>query len=201
MYLCRKFSEKVELSEQQYWPLINKGDKNAFEIVFKSYYQSLCNYACSIIKDIDESEEVVQNIFYNIWNKRETLEIQGPIKSYLYRAVHNDCLNKLKHAKVKSMYAEDYKKTASEGYEDASKTIQAKELGTQINEAIESLPDQCGKVFKLSRFENLKYSEIAEQLNISVKTVEVHMGKALKILREKLKDHLPILIWLLLINC
>ncbi|MEO6304779.1 MAG: RNA polymerase sigma-70 factor [Bacteroidia bacterium] len=192
----------MALSEQQYWQLISKGDKSVFETVFKTYYQSLCNYACSIIKDTDESEEVVQNIFYNIWNKREQLEISGPIRSYLYRAVHNDCLNKLKHAKVKTMYAEDYKKSADGSFDDASKVLQAKELGAQINAAIESLPEQCGKVFKLSRFENLKYAEIAEQLNISVKTVEVHMGKALKILREKLKEHLPVLIWLLFIhNC
>jgi RNA polymerase sigma-70 factor (family 1) len=190
----------VELSEQQYWQLISEGDKNAFEQLFKTYYTPLCNYACSLIKDIDESEEVVQNMFYNIWNKREALQINNSVKSYLYRAVHNDCLNKIKHGKIKSVYAEDYKKSADASFEDASKTLQAKELGKQINEAIASLPEQCGIVFKLSRFENLKYTEIAEHLNISVKTVENHMGKALKIMRERLKDHLHLLIWLLFIN-
>lgn len=194
------FSEKVELSEQQYWQLISEGDKNAFEQVFKAYYKPLCNYACSIIKDIDESEEVVQNMFYNLWNKREAIQINSSVKSYLYRAAHNDCLNKIKHGKIKSVYAEDYKKSADAGFEDASKALQAKELGKQINEAIASLPEQCGIVFKLSRFENLKYTEIAEQLNISVKTVENHMGKALKIMRERLKEHLHLLIWLLFIN-
>lgn len=190
----------MELSEQQYWQLIREGDKNAFEQLFKTYYKPLCNYACSLIKDIDESEEVVQNMFYNIWNKREALQINNSVKSYLYRAVHNDCLNKIKHGKIKSAYAEDYKKSADASFEDVSKTLQAKELGKQINEAIASLPEQCGIVFKLSRFENLKYTEIAEHLNISVKTVENHMGKALKIMRERLKDHLHILIWLLFIN-
>jgi len=190
----------VELNEEQYWQLISEGDKNAFERMFKAYYKPLCNYACSIIKDIDESEDVVQNMFYNLWHKRETIQINTSVKSYLYRAVHNDCLNKIKHGKIKSIYVEDYKKSADASFEDASKALQAKELGKQINEAIASLPEQCGNVFKLSRFENLKYSEIAMQLNISVKTVENHMGKALKILRERLKDHLPVLVWLLFIH-
>ncbi len=190
----------MELNEQKYWQLIKEGDKSAFEQLFKTYYKPLCNYTCSIIKNIDESEEVVQNMFYNLWNKRETIQINSSVKSYLYRAVHNDCLNKIKHGKIKSAYAEDYKKSTDGSLEDASKIVQAKELGKQINEAIASLPEQCGVVFKLSRFENLKYSEIAEQLNISVKTVENHMGKALKIMRERLKEHLYLLIWLLLIN-
>ncbi|MBA2611974.1 MAG: RNA polymerase sigma-70 factor [Bacteroidetes bacterium] len=186
----------MQLNEQQYWQLISEGDKNVFENVFRTYYQPLCNYACSVIKDIDESEEVVQNLFYNICAKRETIQVTGSLKSYLYRAVHNDCLNKIKHIKVRTQYADDYKNNMNGSFDDASKTLQAKELGKQINEALDALPEQCGIVFKLSRFENLKYSEIAEQLNISVKTVENHMGKALKILREKLKDHLPAVFWL-----
>ena len=190
----------MQLSEQQYWKLISNGDKAAFEHVFKSYYQQLCNYAGTLIKDLDEAEEVVQNAFFNIWNKRESLEINVSLKSYLYRVVHNDCLNKLKHGKVRVMYAEDYKSSMAGGFDDSAKVLDAKELNLQINDAIDALPEQCGHVFKLSRFENLKYSEIAEQLGISVKTVENHMGKALKILRERLKDYLPLLIWLLFID-
>lgn len=190
----------MQLSEQQYWQLISQGDKKAYEQVFTTYYQPLCNYACSMLKDIDEAEEVVQNTFFNIWNKREVLQISTSIKSYVYRAVHNDCLNKIKHGKVRAVYAEDYKSTMTGGYSDSAQLLHAKELGKQINEAITSLPEQCGIVFKLSRFENLKYSEIAEQLNISVKTVENHMGKALKMLRQQLKDYLPLVMWLFFVN-
>lgn len=186
----------VQLSEQQYWQLISNGDKSAFEHVFKTYYQPLCNYACTLIKDLDEAEEVVQNTFFNIWNKRTALQITSSLKSYLYRAVHNDCLNKLKHGKVRVMYAEDYKSSMAGGFHSSSQLLDGKELNVQINEAINALPEQCGLVFKLSRFEELKYSEIATHLNISVKTVENHMGKALKILREKLKDYLPLVLWL-----
>jgi RNA polymerase sigma-70 factor (family 1) len=190
----------VQLTEQQYWQLISEGDKKAYERVFKTYYQSLCNYACSLLKDIDEAEEVVQNVFFNIWNKREELQISTSIKSYVYRAVHNDCLNKIKHGKVRRMYAEDYKSSMGGGFQDSAKVLEAKELGKQINEAIATLPEQCGLVFKLSRFENLKYSEIAEHLDISVKTVENHMGKALKILRVQLKDYLPLVAWIFFVN-
>jgi RNA polymerase sigma-70 factor (family 1) len=190
----------VQLNEQQYWQLISQGDKKVYEELFKAYYQPLCNYACSMLKDIDEAEEVVQTIFFNIWNKRESLQISTSVKSYVYRAVHNDCLNKIKHGKVRAVYAEDYKSTMSGGSSNSEKLLEAKELNRQINEAIAGLPEQCGLVFKLSRFENLKYSEIAEQLEISVKTVENHMGKALKILRVQLKDYLPLVIWLFFIH-
>lgn len=148
---------------------------------------------------MDEAEETVQNMFFNLWGKREQLEISS-VKAYCYRAVHNECLNKIKHGKIKMSYAEDYKKIADQKQDSPAKILHAKELSAQIQEAIESLPEQCQAVFRLSRFEHLKYSEIAEQLGISVKTVENHMGKALKLLREKLKDYLPLLIWLIFIN-
>lgn len=189
----------MQPNDQQYWHLISKGDKPAFEQAFRAYYRSLCNYAMPLIKDKDEAEEVVQNVFFNIWNKRESIQVTTSLKSYLYRAVHNDCLNKLKHVKVRTVYADDYRKSSAGSFESASDTLQTKELGMKINTAIDSLPEQCGNVFRLSRFENLKYGEIAERLEISVKTVENHMGKALKILREQLKDYLPALFWLLFI--
>lgn len=187
----------MQLSEPQYWQLISEGDKAAFEQVFRQHYQPLCRYAFPLIKDLDEAEEVVQHVFFNIWNKRAELQVSSSIKSYLYRAVHNDCLNRLKHEKIKSLYAEDYKKSHAGSFHDASKTLQAKELGRHIQQALDRLPEQCGQVFRLSRFGNLKYAEIAQQLGISVKTVENHMGKALKIMREQLKDYLPALLWLL----
>ncbi|MCX6182978.1 MAG: RNA polymerase sigma-70 factor [Bacteroidetes bacterium] len=201
MYLSGNFLNEMHLNEQQYWQFIREGDKKVFEQAFKTYYSPLCNYACSILKDMDEAEEVVQNLFYSIWNKRESLQITDSLKSYLYRATHNDCLNKLKHGKVRAMHAEEIKMTTGFHSDDASKDLQGKELAAQINTAIEALPEQCGIVFKLSRFEELKYSEIAAQLNISIKTVENHMGKALKLLRDSLKEYLPFWLLMLFLNC
>ena len=143
---------------------------------------------------MDEAEEVVQTVFYNLWNKRESLQVGTSIKPYLYRAVHNDSLNRIKHQKVRNAYAADYKSSAGQPMQGGTEPIVAKELKKEIDAALESLPEQCGLVFRMSRFEHLKYSEIAEQLNISVKTVENHMGKALKLMRERLKDYLQLLI-------
>jgi RNA polymerase sigma-70 factor (ECF subfamily) len=92
-------------------------------------------------------------------------------------------------------YAQDYKHTAQAGLDSSTQLLNAKELSVKIHEAIDSLPEQCGLIFRLNRFENKKYSEIASELGISVKTVENHMGKALKIMRERLKDYLPVIGW------
>lgn len=188
----------LQVSEQINWTAISRGDRQIFEHLFRTYYQVLCNYACTLVKDMDEAEEIVQNVFYTIWKKREELQI-GSLKSYLYRAVHNDAMNKLKHAKIKMNYAEDYRKTTGAGIDSASQTIDAKELSQKIHEAIGDLPEQCGLVFRLNRFENKKYAEIAAELGISIKTVENPMGKALRLMREKLKDYLPVIGWWLFI--
>ncbi len=180
---------------QEYWHRIRSGDKQVFEDLFRMYYKPLCGYAQTILKDLDEAEEAVQNLFFNLWSRRESLEINISVKSYLYRATHNDCLNRIKHGKVKLAYSQEVKAMAG-GTVNGEESIHARELHKRIGTAVSELPEQCGMVFKLSRFENLKYQEIAERLDISVKTVENHMGKALKLLREKLKDYLPGLLWL-----
>jgi RNA polymerase sigma-70 factor (family 1) len=189
----------LQISGTDTWQLIQQGDKKAYEEAFKTYYGMLCAYAMPIIRDKDEAEEVVQNVFYNLWAKRESLQVSVALKPYLYRSVHNECLNKIKHQKVKASYAGDYKASVLAGGSSPDR-LELKELGNTIEKALESLPEQCGIVFRMSRFEQLKYAEIAEKLGISVKTVEIHMGKALRILREKLKDYLPLVLWLLMIH-
>jgi RNA polymerase sigma-70 factor (family 1) len=179
---------------------LRKGDEVVFEMIFKDYYECLCNYANSIISDMDEAEEMVQGTFLALWEKRESIDIHTSVKSYLYQAVHNHCLNRLKHYQVRRLHSEHIKYHADASTEDSSQLLQGKELEKQIHEAITSLPDQCQTVFKLSRFENLTYSEIAQQLNVSVKTIENHMGKALRILREQLKEYLPVVLWFLFRN-
>lgn len=179
---------------------LQNGDELVYEQVFRDYYERLCNYANSIINDMDEAEEMVQNTFVILWEKRENIDIHTSVKSYLYQAVHNHCLNKLKHFKVRHAHNEHFKYHMESGVDNNSQQIIFDELEQEINAAIEELPTQCKHVFKLSRFENLTYAEIAEQLNISVKTIENHMGKALRILRIKLKDYLPILLWFLFRN-
>lgn len=188
------------LSEKELIQGLQTGNEAAFESIFRSYYVRLCNFAYSFLEDKDESEEVVQSTFLAIWEKHDSIDIQISLKSYLYRAVNNSCLNRIKHVKVKSAH-HDYAKSNEQVFDDdASENLISKELEHQIEVAINALPPKCAMVFRLSRFENLSYAEIAEQMDISVKTVENQMIKALKTLRVELKDYLPALIWLLFLR-
>jgi RNA polymerase sigma-70 factor (ECF subfamily) len=144
------------------------------------------------VQDRDEAEEIVQSTFLNVWEKRDNLAIHTGVKPYLYAMVRNACLNVLKHDKVKKQHAAMEMAVADRSAESVTRTVLATELEDRIYRAMDKLPEQCRLVFKLSRFEELKYQEIATQLNISVKTVENQMGKALRIMRDQLKDYLPL---------
>ncbi|MBL7861231.1 MAG: RNA polymerase sigma-70 factor [Cyclobacteriaceae bacterium] len=182
----------MDLSEKQVLDRLCEGDASAFEMIFKTYYQPLCRYAYSFLQDKEEAEEVVQASLITVWEKRQALSIETSLKSYLYRMVRNSCLNVIKHERVKQQHAAHELYVKEVAYESVAHKIQAAELETKIMQALKVLPEQCRLVFQLSRFEELKYQEIADQLQISVKTVENHMGKALKLMREQLKDYLPL---------
>ncbi|NJO68259.1 MAG: RNA polymerase sigma-70 factor [Bacteroidetes bacterium] len=185
------------LQEKDFADALQQGNMAVFEQVFRGYYERLCNYANTILNDMDEAEEIVQGTFLGLWEKRGQIRIHTALKSYLYQAVHNSCLNHLDHLKVRKAHREYFIRSTEEASETGAQTTLVRELEVQIEEAISALPPQCQHVFRLSRFEGLTYAEIAQQLNISVKTIENHMGKALRILREQLKDYLPLLLWFL----
>lgn len=176
---------------------LREGGITAFEMLFRTYYQPLCNYAYSFLRDREEAEEIVQSTFLLVWEKRDSLAIRTSVRPYLYAMVRNACLNVIKHDKIKRRYAGREIALAERSHDSVTHMVASNELENRIRLAMEELPEQCRMVFKLSRFEELKYAEIAGQLNISIKTVENHMGKALKIMREKLKDYLPLVIVLL----
>lgn len=187
----------MELTEQQHLQKLKNGDITVFEMFFRAYYQPLCNYAYTFVQDRDEAEEIVQSAFLSVWEKRESIEIRTSLKSYLYTMVRNACLNVIKHEKIKQKHIGEELATAERSYDSVSQRVNSSELETRIQVSMEKLPEQCRLIFKLSRFEELKYAEIADQLNISVKTVENQIGKALKIMREELKDYLPLIIVLM----
>lgn len=179
---------------------IQKGDEVAFESVFKAYYSRLCSYANTMLNDSEEAEEMVQNTFIVLWENRANVDIHTSLKSYLYRAVHNSCLNRIKHMKVRQEHSAYVLHTQEEEVESTSHMVMGNELQQQINVAIEQLPPQCKRVFTMSRYENLTYAEIAAHLEISVKAVDKQMVRALRILREQLKDYLPLILLLLLLK-
>jgi RNA polymerase sigma-70 factor (ECF subfamily) len=171
-----------------------KQDEAAFEQVFKEYFKNLHAYACTILKDEAAAEEIVQQVFFRLWERSDGLTISGSLAAYLYRSVHNGSLNYLKHQKVRAAYRQHAGYMKENANEHGGKNLSLKELETRLADALNELPEQCRTIFQLSRFEELRYKEIAERLNLSVKTVENQMGKALKILRTKLADYLIVTI-------
>jgi RNA polymerase sigma-70 factor (ECF subfamily) len=187
----------MEFQDEQIALLLSKKDEAAFEQVFKTHYKNLHAYAFTMLKDEDEAEETVQQVFFKLWERSEHLSFSGSIAAYLYRAVHNESLNFIKHQKVKAGHQLHVAYSMKNKMEYQGRMMR-KELENKFREALNELPEQCRTVFQLSRFEDMKYKEIADKLDISIKTVENHMGKALKLLRTKLVDFLPLLLILLL---
>lgn len=185
---------RMEPENQAITSLLAKRDESAFEQVFKTHFKSLHAYAFTILKDDAEAEEMVQQVFFKLWERTETLHITGSVTAYLYRAVHNESLNYLKHEKVKSNHRLHVAYSMKNEADSASKKLLGGELEQKLQAALNELPEQCRTIFQMSRFDEMKYREIADKLDISVKTVENQMGKALKLLRQKLVDFLPLLI-------
>jgi RNA polymerase sigma-70 factor (ECF subfamily) len=169
-------------------------DNNSFEELFRNYFTPLMLFARKIVVDEDDAREVVHKVFIALWEKREEMDLTTTLKSYLFTSVHNRSLNLLRDRKKFS--DEEFPEVAGDW--DVSAQIESMELEEKIGEAIRSLPEKCRQVFELNRFEGFTYREIAEQLGISVKTVENQMSKALKLLREKLICYLTLLLWILM---
>ena len=167
-----------------------KGDKEAFGELFLKYYEEACRYVIRLVRDEDTTEEIVQTTFVNIWEKREMINPEISFKSYLFRSAYNTALNYLKHKKVVASFVNRQQENFAVSKASYVSHQPDFELQRRISEALEELPPQCQRVFRMSREEGLKYHEIADQLGISSKTVEVHMGKALKLLRAFLQDYL-----------
>ena len=173
--------------EVQWVEKIARGDTAAFKNLFTSYCQALINFAQRYVNDTQIAENIVQDVFVTIWQKRSQLNPTLNIKVYLYTMVKNQSLKYLRHVDVTQRSA-----THLEQIQPAVKTpedeSQEKELGEAINAAIEKLPEKERIIFSMNRFDNLTYKEIATIQNLSVKTVETYMGRALKSLRNRLAD-------------
>jgi RNA polymerase sigma-70 factor (ECF subfamily) len=168
------------------------GKEYAFDFFFNYYYPGLCVYAQKMISLPEEqAKDIVQDVFVKFWNDREKLNIQFSIRSYLFVSVKNKCFDILrkKNRDVKVQEITDEHDFTDESFE----TYILSELETLFNKSLNKLPERCREVFELSRFHGLKNREIAAKLNLSEKTVENQVTKALHILKEELKDYLPLL--------
>lgn len=165
-----------------------------FEELFRSFFPPLMVFAKKILGDEDDAREVVHQVFISIWEKRQEIDLSASMKSYLFTSVHNRSLNMIRDRKKFS--SAEVPDVAGEW--DVSAVIESMELEEKIKAVIRTLPEKCREIFEMSRFDGLKYSEIAKELKISVKTVENQMSKALKILREKLAKYMILLLWLIM---
>lgn len=167
---------------------IRQGDKGQFESLFRSSYTSLVHYARRLIKDNDTAEEIVQDLFVRLWQDKEKIRIKSSLNGYLFRSVHNRCLHHIEHNKVIEKHAKEMSLEEDDDSASPSDLIQYKELHLKITRILDRLPERCGRIFCMNRFEGLKYAEIAEKLSVSVKTVEANMGRALREFRKALAE-------------
>lgn len=182
--------------DQELLRQLQRGEERAIEAVFRQHYAWVCRSVLRIIPDEGIAEDIAQDVFYELYRKRGNLNIQSSLKAYLRRAAVNRALNYLRDQKIR--FAEEGAAPVQESYlAGAQQLIEAEQLQSRIDQAIDGLPARCRVIFVLSRFEELSYKEIAENLEISPKTVENQIAKALRLLREALAAYLPALLLLL----
>ena len=173
-------------SDSNLFDKIRRGDEAAFSRLFDDYYTALCFFANKYLSDMDGARSLVQQVFIDLWMKREKIFVNYSVKSYLYKTVKNRCIDVLRKEINSSEISESIENMNHTPFRDL---VEEAELNERINASVNQLPEKCREIFMLCRFEGLQYSEIAERLGISVKTVEMQMGIALKKLRKCLSDY------------
>lgn len=179
---------------------LKAGDQTAFELLFHFYYPGLVMYSTQFTADRMEAEEIVQDFFVRFWQKHQQILLTDSLKSYLFLSVKNGCLNYLKHKKVEEKYIQKMTELSNRHIAYDPDLYVASELQEKVKNAIDLLPEKCREIFIMSRIQGLKNEEIATNLNISKRTVETQISKALKVLRVELKDYIGLMILLGICN-
>lgn len=178
-----------EVDEGVLFEQVKQGNLKAYETIFKLHYAGLTRYASSIVRDLTIGEEISQEVLMYIWEKRSQINLTSSLKAYLFSSVKNKCINYIKNELPKLQSTTDLSQISALG----TTPMSADDSGLmkkKIQYAIDQLPEKCKNIFVLSRYGGLTYAEIAEDLDISVKTVENQMSIALKKLKEALKEEL-----------
>jgi RNA polymerase sigma-70 factor (family 1) len=181
-------NERLLLSKLQ------NDDQNAFTVIFVKYYSDLVRFSYGFTKNSEVSEEIVQEVFLKLWAGRNSIEIQTSFKSFFLKAVQNRSLDYLRHNRITCKYASTLLEHSILSGNDTENYVLFSELEEKFNEAMGRIPVQYAEAFRMSRIETLNYEEIASKLGVSVRTVEVRVSKALLLLRDELKDFLPVLV-------
>ncbi len=191
-----KVTIPVTLVEKVLISKIKEGDSKAFSNVFTAYYKDLVIYAEKFTRDLNVAEEIVQGTFLKLWEIRESLSIKTSIKSYLLKSVHNKCIDWYRHETIVRIYHDSMKEYSISLNYDTDNYILSSELHEQIETALAKLPEELSEVYKMNRNRGLKYHEIAALQGVSVRTIEVRIGKALHMLRNYLKEYFVVVIFL-----
>ena len=174
---------------------LKQGNIKAFEFLFNKYYKDLVYFCNVFLKDQENSEDLVQDIFARLWEIREHLDIKGALKSYLMTAVKNNSLEELKHQNVIRVY-QDYAIAHNDPFDyDVENYILYSELNQQLQKELNKLPKEMREVFEMHRFKNKKYHEIANELNVSVRTIENRISKVLEVLRKNMKGFYNLILY------
>lgn len=182
------------MNEKELLKELRRGKHSAFTVVFDSYYRDLLLFAGNYIGERGVCEDIVQSLFLKLWNDRDLIQIEISLRSFLLRSVRNACLDELKHRQVVREHQSYVEGISDLDALDVDNYIFYSDLKQKLDQTLQTLPEEYAIAFKMNRFEGLKYREIAEQLSVSERTVEVRIGKALSVLRERLKEYLILLI-------
>jgi RNA polymerase sigma-70 factor (ECF subfamily) len=188
----------MNLLEKGIWDNIKEGDLKSFELLFNTYYKGLRIYAMDILKNREDAEEIVLDMFTSLWDNKSNIQIHTSLKAYLYRSIHNRCINLIRRNEVNLRKGTNYANNTLEstdqdiaGKDDSAlENLIVLELENNIKAAIEKLPEQCREVFNLSRFEQMKIRDIAMKLNLAESTVKTQLSRAMEKLHEILRNHL-----------
>jgi len=183
----------AESRDRAWIDAVRTGDTVSFEAMFRSYADGLCGFVYGYVGSREEAQEQVQDLFLWIWDHRHEWEVAGTLKTYLYKAARNRAFSWVRHQRVERRFRLRSVGNIGARVEEAvspqaDQELYAGELADAIDRAVAALPGRCRQVFELNRRQHLSYAEIAEVLHISIKTVEVHMGRALTALRKSLAD-------------
>lgn len=180
--------EKLDTQQENFLlSALRQDNKEAFSLLFQKYYTDLVLFCGNFVRDKSSCEDIVQSIFLKLWNDRKSIRIETSLKSYLLRAVRNSCFDEFRHLEIVRQYESDPDHSVLDCY-DTDNYILYSDLSAHLQQALDQLPAPYREAFEMNRFEGLKYREIAVRLNVSERTVEVRVSKALEMLRKLLKD-------------
>lgn len=184
-------NETEKVFDDLFKKVVFHDDEQAFKVLFIEFYPSLCVFAMRFVDQDEVAMDIVQEVFFNVWKGRKNTFVTSSFRNFLITSVRNQCIDYLRRKKLEYQFMEKFKLSCIQASPEEMYTL--KELEGVIHNALVKLPDNLRKVFEMNRFKGLTYIAIAEELDVSPKTIEAYISKALKILRVELSDYLPLL--------